>query len=88
MTMMVTEVYGALLAAGAPEDKAARAAQALAGYDNRSNKVETEFDHRFSRVESDFNRRFDKVEADLRLLKWRVGLVVAGIVALITKTFF
>ena len=41
MTMMVTEVYNALLAAGAPEDKAARAAQALAGYDNRSNKVDT-----------------------------------------------
>ena len=66
MTMMVTEVYDALLAAGAPEDKAARAAQALAGYDNR----------------------FNKVEADLTLLKWMVGLVLAGIVALITKTFF
>ena len=66
MTMMVTEVYDALLAAGAPEDKAARAAQALAGYDNR----------------------FNKVEADLTLLKWMVGLVMAGIVALITKTFF
>ena len=66
MTMMVTEVYDALLAAGAPEDKAAWAAQALAGYDNR----------------------FNKVEADLTLLKWMVGLVMAGIVALITKTFF
>ena len=66
MTMMVTDVYDALLAAGAPEDKAARAAQALAGYDNR----------------------FNKVEADLTLLKWMVGLVMAGIVALITKTFF
>ena len=40
MTMMVTEVYDALLAAGAPEDKAARAAQALAGHDNRFNKVD------------------------------------------------
>ena len=66
MTMMVTEVYDALLAAGAPVDTAARAAQALAGYDNR----------------------FNKVEADLTLLKWMVGLVMAGIVALITKTFF
>ncbi|WP_174299711.1 integrase [Caulobacter sp. S45] len=66
MTMMVKEVYDALLAAGAPEDKAARAAQALAGNDNR----------------------FNKVESDLTLLKWMVGLVMAGIVALITKTFF
>lgn len=66
MTMMVTEVYDAFLAAGAPEDKAVKAAQALASFDNR----------------------FNKVEADLRLLKWMVGLVMAGIVALITKTFF
>ncbi len=73
MTMMVTEVYDALLAAGAPEDKAARAAQALASYDNRFNKVDADF---------------AKVDADLALLKWMVGLVVAGIVALITKTFF
>ena len=66
MTMMVTEVHDALLAAGAPEDKAARAAQALAAYDNR----------------------FNKVEADLALLKWMNGLVIAGVIALITKTFF
>ena len=66
MTMMVTEVYDILLAAGAPEDQVARAAQALARYDNR----------------------FNKVRADLTLLKWMVGLVMAGIVALITKTFF
>ena len=42
MTMMVAEVYDALLAAGAPEDKAKRAAEALASYDNRFNKVETD----------------------------------------------
>jgi hypothetical protein len=73
MTMMVTEVYDALLAAGAPEDKAIRAAQALAGYDNRFNKVDVEI---------------AKVQADLKLVQWMVGLAVAGTVALITKTFF
>ena len=72
MTMMVADVYDALLAAGAPEDRAARAAQALAGYDNRFNKVDADF---------------AKVNADLALLKWMVGLVVAGTVALIIKTF-
>ena len=73
MTMMVTEVCDALLAAGAPEDKAARAAQALAGYDNRFNKWDADF---------------AKVTADLARLKWMIGLVMAGIVALVTKTFF
>ncbi len=66
MTMMVTEVYDALMSAGAPEDKAMRAAQALAGYDNRFNRIET----------------------DLTLVKWMLGLVVAGIVALVLKAFF
>ena len=73
MTMMVTEVYDALLAAGAPEEKAARAAQASAGYDNRFNKVDADL---------------TRMEGDLKLLKWMVGIVMAGIVALITKTFF
>lgn len=73
MTMMVAEVYDALLAAGAPEDKALRAAEAVASYDNRFNKVDAEF---------------AKVNGDLAVLKWMVGLVVAGVVALITKTFF
>jgi hypothetical protein len=73
MTMMVTEVYDALLAAGAPEDKAARAAQALAAYDNRFNKVDADL---------------IRVSSDLKLVQWMVGLVIAGVVALITKTFF
>ena len=73
MTMMVTEIYDALLSAGAPEEKAIKAAQALASYDNRFNKVDSDS---------------AKVEADLRLLKWMVGLVVAGVVALIMKAFF
>ena len=73
MTMMVAEVYDALLAAGAPEDKAVKAAQALASYNSRFNKMDADF---------------AKVDADLRLLKCMVGLVVAGIIALITKTFF
>lgn len=39
---MITEVYDAFLAAGAPADKAAKAAEAVASYDNRLNKIETE----------------------------------------------
>ena len=39
--MMVTEVYEAFVAAGAAEDKI-KAAQALASFDNRFNKVEAD----------------------------------------------
>ena len=32
---MIAEVYDALIAAGAPEEKARKAAEAIAGYENR-----------------------------------------------------
>jgi hypothetical protein len=35
MTTMVTELYDALIAAGAPEDKARKAAEAVADYDRQ-----------------------------------------------------
>jgi len=31
---------------------------------------------------------FDRIEADLLVLKWMVGAVLAGVISLITKTFF
>ena len=40
--------------------------------------------NRFNKVDADLT----KITADLKLLQWMVGLLVAGIVALITKTFF
>ena len=38
MATMISEVYDALIAAGAPEDKARKAAEALASYENRFSK--------------------------------------------------
>ena len=41
MTVMVAEVYDALLSAGAPEEKARKAAEVLAGFENRFAAIET-----------------------------------------------
>ena len=68
MTTMIAEVYDALLAAGSPEDKARKAAEAIASYDNR-----------FAAIE----QRFTKVEGDLNLLKWMVGFDLAATVGII-----
>jgi hypothetical protein len=65
MGMMIAEVYDALKDAGASEDKAKAAAEVLANYDNR----------------------FNKIEADLLVLKWMVGLVIAGIASLMVRAF-
>ena len=40
MTTMLAELYDALVAAGAPEDKARAAAKAVADYDARFSKIE------------------------------------------------
>ena len=39
---MLSKTYDALLAAGAPEEKAREAAEEIAGYENRLVKIETE----------------------------------------------
>jgi hypothetical protein len=70
---MISEVYDALIAAGAPEDKARKAAETLANYDNR-----------FSRIDG----AVLKLEAELALVKWMVGFGIAMNVAILTRLFF
>jgi hypothetical protein len=76
MTTMIAEIYDALLAAGSPEDKARKAAEAIAGYENRF----TTIDQRLARMEGDFNQRFAKIEGELKLLTWMVGFNLAATV--------
>ncbi len=85
MTTMIAEVYDALLAAGSPEDKARKAAEAMAGYEA--------LEPRFVRIEADVSElKRDVAEMkrdlkelgqvvsahgrDLLLLKWMVGFVL------------
>jgi hypothetical protein len=40
MATMISEVYDAFIASGAPEDKARKAAEAMAAYDGHFNRIE------------------------------------------------
>lgn len=73
MATMISEVYDAFLAAGAPEEKARKAAEAMASYDQR-----------FDRVDRDIL----KVQAEQILLKWMVGFGIALDVAILIRVFF
>ena len=42
MATMISEVYDAFIAAGAPEDKARKAAEAIASYENRFARIESD----------------------------------------------
>jgi hypothetical protein len=70
---MITEVYEAFISAGAPEDKAKAAARAVAEYDSR-----------FNRIDSDLAL----VKPEMVALKWMLGFVLAGVVSLVMKNFF
>lgn len=73
MATMISEVYDAFIAAGAPEDKARKAAEVLTNYDQRFDRVE---------------REMSKTPAELTLLKWMVGFVIALDVAILICVFF
>jgi hypothetical protein len=76
MGLVIVEVYDALLAAGAPEDKARKAAGVLANYDTRLNKIEAEIVAFRAEVRGEF-----------ALVKWMLGFGLAGILTLIFKAF-
>ena len=42
MSTMISEVYDAFIAAGTPEDKARKAAETLANYDNRFSRIDSD----------------------------------------------
>jgi hypothetical protein len=70
MAVMLSKTYDALVAAGAPEEKARAAAEELAGYENR-----------FARIETDLA----VLKADMTALKWMVGVNLAATVAILVK---
>jgi hypothetical protein len=40
------------------------------------------------KLEQKIEPRFARIEADMTLLKWMLGLVIAGVLALVMKAFF
>ncbi len=61
MSVMVTELYDALIDAGASEEKARTASKALADYESRFNSIDKEF---------------TVIKGELKVIKWMLGLVM------------
>jgi hypothetical protein len=72
MATMISEVYDALKDAGASEEKARKAAEVLASYDERFNRIELQF---------------AEVRSVQRLHSWMLGTLLAGVLALVLKAF-
>jgi hypothetical protein len=93
MATMISEVYDAFIASGAPEDKAREAAVAVAAYDGRFNKIEGDL----GMVRGDINMirgdihmiRGDNhvMRGDINLLKWMNGITWALCFGILFKLF-
>jgi hypothetical protein len=69
---MISEVYDAFVSAGTPDDKARKAAEALANYDAGFDRPEGEI---------------LKLQAELGLVKWMVGFGIALNAAILARLF-
>jgi hypothetical protein len=77
MAVMMGNLYSALKQAGADEQSAQRAAEEVAGFENRIGDLKTEL-----------KTELAAIRGELSLLKWMVGFVLAVAVAILVRLFF
>lgn len=72
MPTIISEVYDAFIASGAPEDKARQAAEALAAFETRFAKIDTDL---------------SAIRSDINPLKWMNGVTWAFSLGILFKLF-
>ena len=72
MTTLITEVYDALLDAGASEPKARKAAEAIAAYESRFSGIEL---------------KMERLDGRLTLIQWMLAVLIGGVGTLLVKAF-
>jgi hypothetical protein len=72
VALMLGSLREALIAAGAPEDKAVKAAEEVAGYENRLASVDV---------------RMERLEGRVSLLQWMVAFNIALSVVILGRVF-
>ena len=72
MTTMIAEVYDALIEAGASQEKARKAAEAIAGYESRFAAIEV---------------RLERMEGKITMASWMVGLAITLCIANLFLSF-
>ena len=97
MSTILVELYDALKEAGASEEKARAAAESLVVGDHRLERIE-EQTGRLPKMQDQLDRTLDEIarldkelaviKAQIDPLGWMSGIVIAGVLTLIIKTFF
>jgi hypothetical protein len=93
MATMISEVYDAFIASGAPEGKAREAAEAMSAYDGRFNKIEGDIGMihgDINMIHGDLNMirgDINMIRGDVNLLKWMNGITSALCLGIFFKLF-
>jgi hypothetical protein len=69
MALMIAELYDALLAVNAPEDKARKAAEAVAAYEQRFASLDT----RLSQLDGKLDTLRAELKGEMAWVKWMLG---------------
>ena len=96
MTTMISELYEALINAGATEEKAREATQALSAENLNSKDTIAEvkaelasdiagLDEKLSDEIAETRKDIHKLQLDVAVLKWMVGATLAGIAAILAS---
>jgi ABC-type sugar transport system ATPase subunit len=86
MALMLGKTYDALVAAGAPEDKARDAAEELAEYETRFATMANDI----TLIKGDIvgiKGEMAGIKGDMTALKWMVGINFAATMAILVKLF-
>jgi hypothetical protein len=83
MSTMISEVYDALLSAGAPEEKARKAAEVLADYDSRFLDLRRDL----AALDAKLDREAADIRGVQRLHSWMLGYLVLVTTTLLWKVF-
>jgi hypothetical protein len=87
ITFDTLDLTSKLKAAGFEQSQAEAVVKAIAGaQDTLVSNIS--LDHRLKETELRIDARFERVEGELKLNRWMLGVMLAGVLSLVLKAFF
>ena len=92
MTTMISELYEALINAGASEEKAKEAAEALSAENLNSKdtiaEVKAELAGDIAGLDQKLSGKIAELDKKMAVMQWMMGATLTGVAAIIVKLFF
>lgn len=87
ITFDTLDLVDKLKNAGIPQEQAEAVVRVIA--DAQETLVSNiTLDHRLKETELRFDARFERIDGELKLNRWMLGILIAGVMSLVLKTFF